>query len=573
MKNPTGNKLEKLVFGMFDQMIEGADKYVTKQGSTWLIFTEDKRWVIEFTNDKTLWFNYNVFQSELDLIGKDCTEERDLIKRWFELRFLNKPKVKETHRKMPLFGWQVEDAIQNGVKATYDLNASELRSVEDTIENGVKETQTRMWPPVGAVDETIQNGVKETTPSGYLGSIEMKGKIVHQFESPKQNNDVEDTIINGVRHSYDDAIQLRGTTEEIIQEGVKDIIDPFWMDPVRIKDTIQNGVKETKSMCGKRGVRVDYTIQNGVKDTRSYSDRDKKTVGDIIQGGVKEAKDDRLLRTVHVMNTIINGVKETKEMKHNRNRYHGHFILEDDIPTYIPMVQVQDVIENGVKHVEDGGWLDQDERIDDIIESGVKAPKLMSQKMSQKINGVKHAQPMDEWVNSENIVSDVINVGVKEIIPSTFESEEQKDHWKTNDEITESIKDVIENGVKEVKTIETANANDIIDFIMDHELMDMPEIIDNVIENGVKEVKEISNFDLTSEIFKVNAKRAIRDGVKELKELPDKSGELRGYGDWYHRQGNMTKPHTEYVKEIIEDSYNHMGRVEGVIRNTDKDGI
>ena len=84
---------------------------------------------------------------------------------------------------------------------------------------------------------------------------------------------------------------------------------------------------------------------------------------------------------------------------------------------------------------------------------------------------------------------------------------------------------------------------------------------------------EILNFDLTSEIFKVNANRAIRDGVKELKELPDKSGEFRGYGDWYHRQGNMTKPHTEYVKEIIEDSYNHMGRVEGVIRNTDKDGI
>ena len=35
----------------------------------------------------------------------------------------------------------------------------------------------------------------------------------------------------------------------------------------------------------------------------------------------------------------------------------------------------------------------------------------------------------------------------------------------------------------------------------------------------------------------------------------------------------MAKPHTEYVKEVIEDSYNHMGRVEGIIRNTDKDGI
>jgi hypothetical protein len=27
------------------------------------------------------------------------------------------------------------------------------------------------------------------------------------------------------------------------------------------------------------------------------------------------------------------------------------------------------------------------------------------------------------------------------------------------------------------------------------------------------------------------------------------------------------------VKEVIEDSYNHISRVEGVIRNTDKDGI
>jgi len=128
-----------------------------------------------------------------------------------------------------------------------------------------------------------------------------------------------------------------------------------------------------------------------------------------------------------------------------------------------------------------------------------------------------------------------INNGVKETKKSMLESLEQIYHQVTNCEITESINDTI--------------------------------------ENGVKETKEISNISLMSEIFKVNAKQAIRDGVKELKELPDKSGEFRGYGDWYRRQGHKTKPHTEYVKEVIEDSYNHMGRVEGVIRNTDKDGI
>ena len=45
----------------------------------------------------------------------------------------------------------------------------------------------------------VENGIKETTPGGYLGSVEMKGRTVHQFESPKQNNEVEDTIQNGVK--------------------------------------------------------------------------------------------------------------------------------------------------------------------------------------------------------------------------------------------------------------------------------------------------------------------------------------------------------------------------------------
>ena len=154
MKNPSGNKLEKLVFGMFDQMVEGSDKYVTKQGSTWLIFTEDKRWVIEFTKDKTLWFNYNIFQSELELIGKDCTEEKDLIKNWFESRFLGvKP---------------VEDTIQNGVKHTNFPELFDIHKVENTIQNGVKHTYIDNSNQGWRVEDTIQNGVKNTAMVYFL---------------------------------------------------------------------------------------------------------------------------------------------------------------------------------------------------------------------------------------------------------------------------------------------------------------------------------------------------------------------------------------------------------------------
>ena len=412
MKNPSGNKLEKLVFGMFDQMVEGADKYVTKQGSTWLIFTESRKWVIEFTKDKTLWFNYNAFQNELDLIGKDCTEERDLIKDWFESRFLNKPKVEETKKRRLCPSPLVEDTIQNGVKEAHHVDVMKFfdKKMENTIENGVKNTIFGVEEDETDVEDTIQNGVKET----------------RTFNSP----------------------------------------------PIKsIEDTIQNGVKETQTRMWPPVGAVDETIENGVK----------------------EAKEDRLFRTIHVMNAIV----------------------------------------NGVKHVEDGDWLDQDERINDIIEDGVKETK-----------------------------------------ESMLESLEQIDHQVTNSEITENINDAI--------------------------------------ENGVKETKEISNISLMSEIFKVNAKQAIRDGVKELKvwksnrceehgyfefvdgiptytpmtqvkdvlengvkemqPLPAQDGN-RDWGLYYQRQEDRTKPHTEYVKEVIEDSYNHRGRVEGVIRNTDKDGI
>jgi hypothetical protein len=495
MKNPSGNKLEKLVFGMFDQMVEGADKYVTKQGSTWLIFTESKKWVIEFTKDKTLWFNYNIFQGELELIGKDCTEERDLIKNWFESRFLNKPKVWATFNHAIDSNQAVEDTIQNGVKEAHHVDVMKFfdKKMENTIENGVKDTKLNNRILDLKVEDAIQEGVKRTFDMEFRNQLS-----------------VEDTIQEGVKHTEDMVHVSKETVEDTIQNGVKHTLDRTSHFPFAIEDTIQNGVKETTpsgylgsiEMKGKivhqiespkQNNEVEDTIQNGVKETQTRMWPPVGAVDETIQNGVKEAKEDRLFRTIRVVNAIV----------------------------------------NGVKHVEDGDWLDQDERIDDIIENGVKETK-----------------------------------------ESMLESLEQIDHQVTNCEITENINDAI--------------------------------------ENGVKETKEISNISLMSEIFKVKAKQTIRDGVKALKAwksnrcedhgyfelvdgiptytpmiqvkdvlengvkeiqpLPAQDGN-RDWGLYYHRQEDRTKPHTEYVKEVIEDSYNHRGRVEGVIRNTDKDGI
>ena len=205
MNNPSGNKLEKLVFGMFDQMVEGSDKYITEQGSTWLIFTEDKRWVVEFTKDKTLWFNYNMFQSELELIGKDSTEEIDLIKSWFESRFLNKPKVKHTNHLTIGDSWEVEDTIQNGIRHTFSIKWARSLPVEDTIQNGVKNTKHLYETYHVGVEDTIQNGVKNT-----------------EWYSGNSYGEVEDTIENGVKETREVTFLNQMFIEETIENGVKD---------------------------------------------------------------------------------------------------------------------------------------------------------------------------------------------------------------------------------------------------------------------------------------------------------------------------------------------------------------
>ena len=319
MINPSGNKLEKLLFGIFDGAIEGVDRY-NHNGSLWLIFTDEMRWVVEYTKGQTLWYNYYFFKQEMEMVGLDCVEDKDLIQKWFESRFLGIPKVEEAHHVdvMKFFDKKMGNTIENGVKETRLLGRFFIVSVEDTIQNGVRHTDYFNYSNDLVVEDTIQNGVKETTPSGYLGSIKIKGKIVHQIESPKQNNEVEDTIQNGVKNTYSDKIPHEYDWSDQFTEG--------------IEDTIQNGVKETKEFRVPTIDLVEDIIQNGVKDTQCDERSYPEWVEDIIQNGVKDIR----------------------------------------VVTFLNQMFIEETIQNGVKHCEDGDRLDGDYRFEDIIQNGEK---------------------------------------------------------------------------------------------------------------------------------------------------------------------------------------------------------
>ena len=60
--NSKEDKLKYLVFKLINRDVEGADLY-EHEGSLWLIFTDDEKWVIKLNKKGVLWYDYNFFNS------------------------------------------------------------------------------------------------------------------------------------------------------------------------------------------------------------------------------------------------------------------------------------------------------------------------------------------------------------------------------------------------------------------------------------------------------------------------------------------------------------------------------
>jgi hypothetical protein len=78
-------------------------------------------------------------------------------------------------------------------------------------------------------------------------------------------------------------------------------------------------------------------------------------------------------------------------------------------------------------------------------------------------------------------------------------------------------------------------------------------LIDNDIYNYLQESGANGIKQTCAQIPSIQpvVERILEKGVKEIKELPDMSGNLMGYGDYYNRQEDRTKPHTKYVDEAV----------------------
>jgi hypothetical protein len=175
--------------------------------------------------------------------------------------------------------------------------------------------------------------------------------------------------------------------------------------------------------------------------------------------------------------------------------------------------EVRDTIQNGVKDMKESHFY-RKSRITDVTQDGVKETELH-----------KGVRP--------SAVGDAIQNGVKRTLPESIPD-------------SFGINDAIQNGVKETK-----QRQKVFQFR-----------VDGTIQNGVKETKK--GIGIPSS--KVDD--TIQNGVKEIQPLPAQDGNM-DWGLYYQRQEDRTKPHIEYVRDVIEE--HHHRRREVIV--TIKDGV
>ena len=188
----------KYMLTIFEDFAEGAEFY-RNNGSIWLIFTKDKRWVFELTEQGTLWYNYYFFHKIFNLLGMDIEENQHTITEWVENTLINN--VGETSPSIPINVPSVDEVIENGIINTFNVQVPLGVQVKDTIQNGVKYTTVPSGTYHWRLKDTIQNGVKHTEYGDWLDGDERLNEII---QNGIKETRLEQNITEG---EIDDIIQ------------------------------------------------------------------------------------------------------------------------------------------------------------------------------------------------------------------------------------------------------------------------------------------------------------------------------------------------------------------------------
>ena len=76
--------MKRIIDKIINTSLKNVDVY-QRNGSIWVIMTKDRKWIMEYTSNKTLWYNYHHFK-QLFMLASETINNENLIsvKEWFE---------------------------------------------------------------------------------------------------------------------------------------------------------------------------------------------------------------------------------------------------------------------------------------------------------------------------------------------------------------------------------------------------------------------------------------------------------------------------------------------------------
>jgi hypothetical protein len=315
--------VQKIVNELINCSIENADVYRWKD-ATWLIFTDETRWVVELTDEGTLWYNYKFFNDLFKYVSITVGTEMDgYIIQWANNFFYKDCAHRSAAYPRDKDRTKTSNVIENGIKDTQGRGKNHGDEFEwhtrAVIDNGVKEIlqSSRVESNSEVIGEVIEKGIKDVNNSEsihrkmraenlvprIIKDVKPNRVIVHNekmdrfyydpncrankteiwriVEEVKPN--IEYSKQTGVYHP--DCVANHVKIEKVIEEGVKEIKPSIW--------TTKRGIDIDDLMCSGNTTDISSIVKNGIKniypdtDPEVYDWSDEFKADNVIQGGIK----------------------------------------------------------------------------------------------------------------------------------------------------------------------------------------------------------------------------------------------------------------------------------------------
>ena len=197
--------MEKIINELINCSIKGVDVY-RYNNATWLIFTDETRWIIELTDEGTLWYNYKFFNDIMRYVSMNPKEYEGYITGWANDYFFKGVDKTEQrgYNHGNEFEWHTRAVVNKGVKKMGGSNSIRVhnRAVNLTwriiktikpnvVFHGIDNSSMSFVPCGGNITDIwriVEEGVKNTYPDMIPGDYNWQNEF-----------DPDKVIENGVK--------------------------------------------------------------------------------------------------------------------------------------------------------------------------------------------------------------------------------------------------------------------------------------------------------------------------------------------------------------------------------------